>query len=104
MLEKEESAGFFNGKENVVQIPTINTATSTVLKSLFMVLDFLFRDNCRSEVTLKDLNVPKSSGAVLLLNLCVEVSVVPPLSPLKVRGRLQGGAAEELRLDEPGRT
>lgn len=104
MLEKEESAGFFNGKENMVQIPTINTATSTVLKSLFMVLDFLFRDNCRSETMLKNLIVPNSSCTVLLPNLCVEVSVVPLLSCLKVCGRLQGGSTEELCLDEPGRT
>lgn len=68
-MEKEESAGFINGKENMVQIPTINTATSTVLKNLFMVLDFLFRDNCRSEVMLKNLKVPKSSCTVLILNL-----------------------------------
>ncbi|KAM7399849.1 hypothetical protein PAMP_019090 [Pampus punctatissimus] len=47
VLEKEERVGFVNGKEDVVQVPTISSSTSTVLKSLFMVLDFLYRDNCR---------------------------------------------------------
>ncbi|XP_029373323.1 Fanconi anemia group J protein isoform X2 [Echeneis naucrates] len=47
VLEKEERVGLVNGKEDTVQIPTISSATSTVLKNLFMVLDFLYRDNCR---------------------------------------------------------
>ncbi|XP_034556652.1 Fanconi anemia group J protein isoform X2 [Notolabrus celidotus] len=47
VLEKEERVGVINGKEDMVQVPTISSATSTVLKSLFVVLDFLFRDNCR---------------------------------------------------------
>nr|XP_046244527.1 Fanconi anemia group J protein [Scatophagus argus] len=47
VLEKEERVGFVNGREDMVQIPTISSATSAVLKSLFMVLDFLYRDNCR---------------------------------------------------------
>ncbi|XP_042270894.1 Fanconi anemia group J protein isoform X2 [Thunnus maccoyii] len=47
VLEKEERVGFVNGKEDMVQVPTISSSTSTVLKSLFMVLDFLYRDNCR---------------------------------------------------------
>ncbi|KAK2912256.1 Fanconi anemia group J protein isoform X1 [Channa argus] len=47
VLEKEERVGFANGKEEMVEIPTISSATSTVLKNLFMVLDFLYRDNCR---------------------------------------------------------
>ncbi|XP_056905680.1 Fanconi anemia group J protein isoform X1 [Takifugu flavidus] len=47
VLEKEERLGFVNGKEDVVQIPTISSATSAVLKGLFMVLDYLFRDKCR---------------------------------------------------------
>lgn len=51
VLEKEERVGFVNGKEDMVQVPTISSSTSTVLKSLFMVLDFLYRDNCRSETT-----------------------------------------------------
>uniref|UniRef100_A0A8D3AW37 DNA 5'-3' helicase n=1 Tax=Scophthalmus maximus TaxID=52904 RepID=A0A8D3AW37_SCOMX len=48
VLEKEERVGVFNGKEDMLQIPTISSATSTVLKNLFMVLDFLLRDNGRS--------------------------------------------------------
>ncbi|XP_051254031.1 Fanconi anemia group J protein [Dicentrarchus labrax] len=47
VLEKEERNGLVNGKEDMVQIPTISSTTSTVLKGLFMVLDFLYRDNCR---------------------------------------------------------
>ncbi|XP_041796744.1 Fanconi anemia group J protein isoform X2 [Chelmon rostratus] len=47
VLEKEERVGMVNGKEDMVQVPTISSATSSVLKSLFMVLDFLYRDNCR---------------------------------------------------------
>ncbi|XP_030599345.1 Fanconi anemia group J protein isoform X2 [Archocentrus centrarchus] len=47
VLEKEESVGVVNGKEEMVQIPTINSLTSIMLKNLFMVLDFLFRGNCR---------------------------------------------------------
>ncbi|XP_041651753.1 Fanconi anemia group J protein isoform X2 [Cheilinus undulatus] len=47
VLEKEERVGLINGKEDMVQVPTISSATSIVLKSLFVVLDFLFRDNCR---------------------------------------------------------
>ncbi|XP_039986589.1 Fanconi anemia group J protein isoform X3 [Xiphias gladius] len=47
VLEKEECVGLANGKEDLVQIPTISSATSTVLKNLFMVMDFLYRDNCR---------------------------------------------------------
>ncbi|KAM7413743.1 hypothetical protein PAMA_020899 [Pampus argenteus] len=47
VLEKEERVGFVNGKEDMVQVPTIGSSTATVLKSLFMVLDFLYRDNCR---------------------------------------------------------
>ncbi|XP_035010629.1 Fanconi anemia group J protein isoform X2 [Hippoglossus stenolepis] len=47
VLEKEERVGFVNGREEMVQIPIISSATSIVLKNLFMVLDFMFRDNCR---------------------------------------------------------
>uniref|UniRef100_A0A7N6BZX1 DNA 5'-3' helicase n=1 Tax=Anabas testudineus TaxID=64144 RepID=A0A7N6BZX1_ANATE len=47
VLEKEEHVGLVSGKEDMVQIPTISSATATVLKNLFMVLDFLYRDNCR---------------------------------------------------------
>ncbi|KAI4896648.1 hypothetical protein NFI96_029906, partial [Prochilodus magdalenae] len=47
VLEKEERAGLVNGREDVVQVPTISSSTQSVLKSLFMVLEFLFRQNCR---------------------------------------------------------
>uniref|UniRef100_A0A3P8S870 DNA 5'-3' helicase n=1 Tax=Amphiprion percula TaxID=161767 RepID=A0A3P8S870_AMPPE len=47
VLEKEERTGVVNGRDDMVQVPTISTATSAVLKNLFMVLDFLYRDNCR---------------------------------------------------------
>ncbi|XP_069390680.1 Fanconi anemia group J protein isoform X2 [Paralichthys olivaceus] len=47
VLEKEEIIGLVNGKEDTVPIPIISSASSTVLKNLFMVLDFMFRDNCR---------------------------------------------------------
>ncbi|KAI1893387.1 hypothetical protein AGOR_G00123210 [Albula goreensis] len=46
VLEKEERVGVVNGREDTVQVPTIGSPTQTVLKSLFMVLDFLFRQNC----------------------------------------------------------
>ncbi|KAK2831413.1 hypothetical protein Q7C36_016499 [Tachysurus vachellii] len=47
VLEKEERVGLVNGREDTVQVPTISSKTQTVLKSLFMVLGFLFRQNCR---------------------------------------------------------
>ncbi|TSN39293.1 Fanconi anemia group J protein [Bagarius yarrelli] len=47
VLEKEERVGLVNGRENTVQVPTISSKTQIVLKSLFMVLGFLFRQNCR---------------------------------------------------------
>ncbi|MCJ8740108.1 hypothetical protein PDJAM_G00055150 [Pangasius djambal] len=47
VLEKEERVGLVNGREDTVQVPTISSNTQTVLKSLFMVLGFLFRQNCR---------------------------------------------------------
>ncbi|XP_051521340.1 Fanconi anemia group J protein isoform X3 [Myxocyprinus asiaticus] len=47
VLEKEERTGLVNGREDVVQIPTISSNTQSMLKSLFMVLEFLFRQNCR---------------------------------------------------------
>ncbi|XP_054456847.1 Fanconi anemia group J protein [Anoplopoma fimbria] len=50
VLEKEERVGLINGKEDMVQVPTISSATSTVLKNLFMVLGFIYssEDNCRA--------------------------------------------------------
>ncbi|KAJ8358971.1 hypothetical protein SKAU_G00154960 [Synaphobranchus kaupii] len=47
VLEKEERVGVVNGREDTVQIPTITSQTQAILKSLFMVLDFLFRQNCK---------------------------------------------------------
>ncbi|XP_066534572.1 Fanconi anemia group J protein isoform X2 [Hoplias malabaricus] len=47
VLEKEERIGLVNGREDTVQVPTISPNTQSVLKSLFMVLEFLFRQNCR---------------------------------------------------------
>ncbi|KAL4647191.1 Fanconi anemia group J protein [Arapaima gigas] len=47
VLEKEESQGLVNGREDIVEVPTISAPTQTVLKSLFMVLEFLYRNDCR---------------------------------------------------------
>ncbi|CAL8360145.1 unnamed protein product [Merluccius merluccius] len=47
VLDKEERVGMVNGREETVTIPTISAVVSSVLKSVFMVLDYLFRDNCR---------------------------------------------------------
>ncbi|KAM6948655.1 Fanconi anemia group J protein [Aplochiton taeniatus] len=48
VLEKEEQTEVLNdGKEDTRQIPTISSAAQSVLQSIFMVLDFLYRDNCR---------------------------------------------------------
>ncbi|KAL0973123.1 hypothetical protein UPYG_G00199270 [Umbra pygmaea] len=47
VLEKEERVGLVNGKEDTVEVPTISSATSSVLKSLFMVLDYLYRAQSR---------------------------------------------------------
>lgn len=40
--EKEERVG-----EEMVELPTITSASSTVLQRLFIVLDYLFREKCR---------------------------------------------------------
>lgn len=48
VLEKDERVELVNGNEQTIQVPTISSKTQTVLKSLFMVLGFLFRQNCRS--------------------------------------------------------
>uniref|UniRef100_A0A671MU81 DNA 5'-3' helicase n=1 Tax=Sinocyclocheilus anshuiensis TaxID=1608454 RepID=A0A671MU81_9TELE len=47
VLEKEERIGLVNGREDTVQVATISSNTQSMLKSLFMVLEFLFRQNCR---------------------------------------------------------
>ncbi|XP_077422808.1 Fanconi anemia group J protein isoform X3 [Vanacampus margaritifer] len=44
VLEKEEIMGF---KDDMMQVPTISSSSSSILKGLLMVLDFLYRDNCR---------------------------------------------------------
>ncbi|XP_055022921.1 Fanconi anemia group J protein isoform X2 [Boleophthalmus pectinirostris] len=41
VMEREEKV-----KEEMVELPTISSASSTVLKSLFMVLDYLYRRDC----------------------------------------------------------
>ncbi|NXJ12536.1 FANCJ protein, partial [Odontophorus gujanensis] len=45
-LEKEEKISMF-GKEELVEIPIVSSATQVVLKGLFMVLLCLFKDNSR---------------------------------------------------------
>ncbi|XP_069767555.1 Fanconi anemia group J protein isoform X2 [Narcine bancroftii] len=47
VIEKEEKTIVVNGQHESVIIPTISASTQMVLKGLFMVLDFLFRDNNR---------------------------------------------------------
>ncbi|XP_038160552.1 Fanconi anemia group J protein [Cyprinodon tularosa] len=47
VLEKEERVGLAGGREDTVQVPVISSSTATVLKNLFMVLDYLLRDNSR---------------------------------------------------------
>uniref|UniRef100_A0AAV2J230 DNA 5'-3' helicase n=1 Tax=Knipowitschia caucasica TaxID=637954 RepID=A0AAV2J230_KNICA len=42
VMEKEEQV-----KDETVELPTISSVSATVLKSVFMVLDYLYRDNCR---------------------------------------------------------
>ncbi|ERE67300.1 putative Fanconi anemia group J protein like protein [Cricetulus griseus] len=44
VLQKEEKA---YGKEEAIQIPIISASTQIMLKGLFMVLDYLFRENSR---------------------------------------------------------
>ncbi|XP_053563319.1 Fanconi anemia group J protein [Bombina bombina] len=47
VVEKEEKRTYLNGQENVVKIPTVSPQTQMVLAGLFMVLDYLFRNNNR---------------------------------------------------------
>ncbi|XP_006833695.1 PREDICTED: Fanconi anemia group J protein [Chrysochloris asiatica] len=47
ILQKEEKASPIHGKEEARQIPVISGSTQIVLKGLFMVLDYLFRQNSR---------------------------------------------------------
>ncbi|KAK2525626.1 hypothetical protein Q9966_011356 [Columba livia] len=46
VLEKEEKISVF-GREELIEIPVVSPATQIVLKGLFMVLLFLFKDNSR---------------------------------------------------------
>ncbi|XP_044141143.1 Fanconi anemia group J protein isoform X1 [Bufo gargarizans] len=47
VIEKEEKTTLLNGQESVVKIPTLSPPTQMVLKGLFVVLDYLFRENNR---------------------------------------------------------
>ncbi|KAK6473236.1 Fanconi anemia group J protein-like protein [Huso huso] len=47
VLEKEEKLSLVNGKEESVPVPTVSSQSQMVLKGLFVVLEFLFRYNCR---------------------------------------------------------
>ncbi|XP_067328247.1 Fanconi anemia group J protein [Anolis sagrei] len=47
VLEKEEKVPLFHGGEEVISIPVISPPTQIVLKGLFMVLQYLFRENYR---------------------------------------------------------
>ncbi|KAM3936095.1 Fanconi anemia group J protein [Leptodactylus fuscus] len=47
VIEKEEKTTMLNGQESVVKIPTLSPPTLFVLKGLFLVLDYLFRENNR---------------------------------------------------------
>lgn len=75
MLEKEERIGVVNGKEDTVQVPIISSATSTVLKNLFMVLDFLFRDNCRSETAHGPQSTVLAAGEDSVVSLLLSVDL-----------------------------
>ncbi|XP_043910473.1 Fanconi anemia group J protein isoform X2 [Protopterus annectens] len=47
ITEKEEKVVLKNGKEETVVVPTISPQSQMVLGGLFVVLDYLFRDNSR---------------------------------------------------------
>ncbi|KAM9001014.1 Fanconi anemia group J protein isoform 3-T3 [Sarcophilus harrisii] len=47
VLQKEEKITSHNGKEQVREIPIVSPSTQIMLKGLFMVLDYLFRQNSR---------------------------------------------------------
>ncbi|XP_069828826.1 Fanconi anemia group J protein [Dendropsophus ebraccatus] len=47
VIEKEEKTTVRNGQETVVKVPTLSPPTQMVLKGLFLVLDYLFRQNNR---------------------------------------------------------
>ncbi|XP_026635916.1 Fanconi anemia group J protein [Microtus ochrogaster] len=47
VLQKEEKVTSVHGKEEAVHIPIISASTQIMLKGLFMVLDYLLRENSR---------------------------------------------------------
>ncbi|XP_066219255.1 Fanconi anemia group J protein [Saccopteryx leptura] len=47
VLQKEEKALSIHGKEEAIEVPIISASTQIMLKGLFMVLDYLFRENSR---------------------------------------------------------
>ncbi|XP_004591250.2 Fanconi anemia group J protein [Ochotona princeps] len=47
VLQKEEKISQIHGKEETVEVPIISASTQIMLKGLFMVLDYLFRQNSR---------------------------------------------------------
>ncbi|XP_063002857.1 Fanconi anemia group J protein [Elgaria multicarinata webbii] len=47
VLEKEEKITLFHGREEPITIPVISPSTQIVLKGLFMVLQYLFKENHR---------------------------------------------------------
>ncbi|XP_052514364.1 Fanconi anemia group J protein [Budorcas taxicolor] len=47
VLQKEEKVPSIHGKEEAREIPVISASTQIMLKGLFMVLDYLFRQNSR---------------------------------------------------------
>ncbi|XP_075709107.1 Fanconi anemia group J protein [Rhinoderma darwinii] len=47
VVEKEEKTTMLNGQETLVKVPTVSPQTQFVLKGLFLVLDYLFRENNR---------------------------------------------------------
>ncbi|KAM4048052.1 Fanconi anemia group J protein isoform 2-T2 [Anomaloglossus baeobatrachus] len=47
VVEKEEKTTMLNGQESVVKVPILSPPTQIVLQGLFLVLDYLFRENNR---------------------------------------------------------
>ncbi|XP_023558932.1 Fanconi anemia group J protein isoform X2 [Octodon degus] len=47
VLQKEEKVSPIYGKEETIEVPIISASTQIMLKGLFMVLDYLFRQNSR---------------------------------------------------------
>ncbi|XP_020847477.1 Fanconi anemia group J protein isoform X1 [Phascolarctos cinereus] len=47
VLQKEEKIMTINGKEQIREIPVVSPSTQIMLKGLFMVLDYLFRQKSR---------------------------------------------------------